>query len=161
MSAKNGTICQEQSRLFWDTYRHDHHIHDYHNNEKEWTIHEYLMASEKYLAPYLSFKLSVRDKTPNWWIFPNTNLEHKYFEKLKKFCYLGKFWVFRSFTPWWKMILGVSNLPKFKTFFIYYYHKMVYLFISWVSTIFYMSWRLEQLNVQNVYLQPTEGICYK
>ena len=84
----------------------------------------------KYLAAYLSFKLSVRDKTPNWWIFPNTNLEHKYFEKLKKFCYLAKLWVFRSFTPWWKMIFGVSNLPKFRTFFIHYYHKMFHLSIS-------------------------------
>ena len=84
----------------------------------------------KYLAAYLSFKLSVRDKTPNWWIFPNTNLEHKYFEKLKKFCYLAKLWVFRSFTPWWKMIFGVSNLPKFRTFFIHYYHKMFHPSIS-------------------------------
>ena len=55
-------------------------------------------------APYLSFKLSVRDKTWNWWIFPNRNLEHKYFEKLQKFCYLAKLWVLRSFTCSWKMI---------------------------------------------------------
>lgn len=79
-----------------------------------------MLASEKYLSPYLSFKLSVRDKTWNWWIFPNRNLEHKYFEKLQKFCYLAKLWVLRSFTCWWKMIPGVSNLPKFWTFFSHY-----------------------------------------
>ena len=37
------------------------------------------------LHSYLSFKLSVRDKTSNWWIFPNTNLEHtphKYLQQI-------------------------------------------------------------------------------
>ena len=128
MSVKNGPNCQEQDRLFLEGY-----------SSSSYSVQQYITGMDitrifdgkwKYLAAYLSFKLSVRDKTPNWWIFPNTNLEHKYFEKLKKFCYLAKLWVFRSFTPWWKMIFGVSNLPKFRTFFIHYYHKMFHLSIS-------------------------------
>ena len=93
-------------------------------------------------APYLSFKLSVRDKTWNWWIFPNRNLEHKYFEKLQKFCYLAKLWVLRSFTCWWKMIPGLSNLPEFWKFFSHYLfiHKKNFLYSNSSLTNACFSW---------------------
>ena len=91
----------------------------------------YLLASEKYLSPYLSFKLSVRDKTWNWWIFPNRNLEHKYFEKLPKFCYLAKLWVLRSFTCWWKMIPGLVGYSIYQ----HSEHFSVIIYLSKICTI--------------------------
>ena len=74
----------------------------------------------KYIwAPYLSFKLSVRDKTWNWWIFPNRNLEHKYFSETPEILLFSKVVSVEEFYMLVKndSLCGVSNLPKFWTFF--------------------------------------------